>query len=446
MRTTRKRWIGAALIAPAVLVAGLTVGSARAGPSVHSLTPVADAYVSSARPTANFGSATRLRADGSPVVRTYVQFAVEGVDAPVTRAFLRVYPNSNSSDGFAVRPVADSSWREQTLTYADAPAVSPIAAARSGPLAAGEWKAVDVTSLVGGNGTLSLALTTSSSAAVALSSRESGARSPELVVETAEAPAPLLGAPATTRLRWIVTGSKMNTLSELDPALGAYHFDTPLAHAIGKEDGTQNQVVAGFDAQPTLKYESYARFRDDVAANRIDPSITSVLYDPEDWALTPDEEKRDPGRFMNLFADLAHAQGLVYVATPSRDLMGVPDAVCGKQGDETYSQAFLRCNIAGKAAAKADIYEVQAQVHERNPAVYRDFVQKTRAQALAANPRVVFLSGLATSPYNYVATSRMLFDAHESVKDLVAGHFFTINSGEEPIAIGFLQLLKASGQ
>jgi hypothetical protein len=49
-------------------------------------------------------------------------------------------------------------------------------------VAAGSWTSVDVTSLITGNGTFTLGLSTTSGTALALSSRESGANSPQLVI------------------------------------------------------------------------------------------------------------------------------------------------------------------------------------------------------------------------------------------------------------------------
>jgi hypothetical protein len=95
---------------------------------------------------------------------------------------LRIYANSNHSVGFAVRPVADTTWTETGLTYNNAPGFGGVAAS-SGPLAAGTWVEIDVTSLIVADGPLSLALTTTSGTAMSLASREAGATSPQLIIE-----------------------------------------------------------------------------------------------------------------------------------------------------------------------------------------------------------------------------------------------------------------------
>ena len=58
------------------------------------------------------------------------------------------------------------------------------AAGSSNGFSGAVWTTFDITSLVTGNGTINIALTTSSSTAVSLASRESGANAPQLIVET----------------------------------------------------------------------------------------------------------------------------------------------------------------------------------------------------------------------------------------------------------------------
>jgi hypothetical protein len=124
-----------------------------------------------------------LRADGSPLVRSYLRFDVQGLTGAVTRATLRIFTNSSSSAGYEVRSVTDNTWNELTLNYNNAPAMEGVTAA-SGPFGAGMWITVDITPLISGNGTFNLALTTTGSTAFSLASRESGGNAPQLIVET----------------------------------------------------------------------------------------------------------------------------------------------------------------------------------------------------------------------------------------------------------------------
>jgi acid phosphatase type 7 len=146
--------------------------------------PTDDSYVDGSNSTANFGSATTFRVDGSPIVRTYIRFNVQGLSGTITRVSLRVFANSSSSSGYTVSSVSDNTWTEATINYNNAPPLGGAVVSSNG-FSGGVWTTVDITSLVTGNGTYNLALTTSSSTAISLASRESGgANSPQLIVET----------------------------------------------------------------------------------------------------------------------------------------------------------------------------------------------------------------------------------------------------------------------
>ena len=143
--------------------------------------PKADAFVSEASRTQNFGHARRLKVDSSPAVRTYVTFNVDLSSDDVEHVSLLLYSRNRSRIGYRVRLVAER-WRERRITFANAPALLREFVT-SGPLRAGAWKAVDVTSLVAGEEErVSLALTTVSTKDAEFASRETGLHGPRLIV------------------------------------------------------------------------------------------------------------------------------------------------------------------------------------------------------------------------------------------------------------------------
>ncbi len=174
---------GAALMIVALAWSFGSLAGASAAPTTYVNAPVADAYVWATNPANNYGAQTKIRVDGSPLMETYLRFDVPVLSGPVTRATLRVYANSSSSAGWDVHAVADTTWGERTITFNNAPPIGSISGS-SGPFPGGTWTSADVTSLVTGSGPLSMALTTSSGTQVSLASRESGATTPRLVVET----------------------------------------------------------------------------------------------------------------------------------------------------------------------------------------------------------------------------------------------------------------------
>jgi hypothetical protein len=166
-----------------VVLAGALPSASSPGASARrSFGAAADAAVSAARPRANAGRLPALRVDAAPVERSYLRFRVRGLRAPVAEATLQLYALTSSRRGYRVHSVAAGDWREATISYAAAPALSGVRGA-SGPFRARTWTSVDVTPLIRGNSSVSLALTTTASSGIVLASREAAAHRPRLVVE-----------------------------------------------------------------------------------------------------------------------------------------------------------------------------------------------------------------------------------------------------------------------
>src|SRR5215213_5735325 len=174
IRDRRFVWLCLRALAPLVAIFAMSVSSAAAS----TFTPAADAYVDASLPDTNFGKKTSISVDASPVVVGYVRFSVSGVGS-TSSARLRVYADTSNSKGFEVRPVADTTWGETTINGSNAPTRGAVIGT-SGPVTAGVWYTVDVSSAVSGDGVYSFALTTVSGTATRYSSRE-GAHPAQLV-------------------------------------------------------------------------------------------------------------------------------------------------------------------------------------------------------------------------------------------------------------------------
>ncbi len=169
------------------LVAAIIVGAAAllfrplsADAAGSTLAPAADAYVNARYPSANYGSSTELRVDNSPVVHSYLRFNIPAGTGPIVKAVLRIYANSASSTGYTVSRVSNNTWSETGITYSNAPAIGTAVRA-SGAVRRNSWTSVDVTPYVTGPGMYSFALTTPSSTALSLASREA-TNKPQLVL------------------------------------------------------------------------------------------------------------------------------------------------------------------------------------------------------------------------------------------------------------------------
>jgi hypothetical protein len=145
--------------------------------------PVADTYVTAARPRANFGRSRVLRVDVSPETTAFVRFRLKRTTAPAASVTLLLRPGSPGRSRYAVRRVEDNEWRERRLTHATAPHPS-LRFASSRPVRRGAWSAVDVTAFVAaGDQEVSLAITTHGRQEISFGSRESQS-GPRLVVRT----------------------------------------------------------------------------------------------------------------------------------------------------------------------------------------------------------------------------------------------------------------------
>jgi acid phosphatase type 7 len=188
------RWCWPVLLGGASVVLALAPNAVAA--TSLSFSPIADAYVSEASPTANFGTATQISLQSAPALTGYIIFNPGGLPGSVTSATLRVQARTTSSHGFDVRALADTTWSEQTLAYENAPAPDPMIAASSGAFSSGQWISIDVTQLVEGNGPVGIALTRTRTTSVSVSSKEAGAAAaPQLTVTTTGTLAPVNTSP-----------------------------------------------------------------------------------------------------------------------------------------------------------------------------------------------------------------------------------------------------------
>jgi hypothetical protein len=156
------------------------------------LGPSADAVVKSATPGTNYGTATGLKADNSPVEMSFLKFVVTGTGGTVTAAKLRLFVADPSPSGGQFRHVPDNSWAEGSVTWSNAPAASSTNIASLGAVSTGTWVEVDVFSLVKGDGTYSLRISSTNSDGVIYNSKEfsDATRRPQLVLTTGSTPPP----------------------------------------------------------------------------------------------------------------------------------------------------------------------------------------------------------------------------------------------------------------
>jgi fibronectin type 3 domain-containing protein len=249
------------------VTAGVLAASTAGAAETLMFGPAADTYVGADRPTRNNGSAASLQVDNSPVRHILMRFSVSGVGTrSVVGAKLRLYNVDSSSAGGTFFRVSDNSWGETTVTWNTAPAAASTPLASLGAVAANTWYEVNLASLITGDGTYSLKITSGSTNGADYTSREGavGFR-PQLVVTaesaaditspTVSITAPAAGATVSGLVTVQATASDNVGVSKVDLRVdGAVHgTDTASPYAFvwdsaATSNGSHTLVAVASDA------------------------------------------------------------------------------------------------------------------------------------------------------------------------------------------------------
>jgi hypothetical protein len=230
--------------------------------------------------------------------------------------------------------------------------------------------------------------------------------------------------------------------------------ETELQQLFGNHDTFLTGAASGpadvTGAVKTATFTSYATLRSVLAGGRLPAGTQAVLYDNEDWPLTPAQEQQDPARYEQLAAGLVHARHLLFVSTPAADLT----SVLAPHAQQHYA-AYLQLHIAADAARYADVVDIQAQGSEADLTEFVSFVKEAAYQARQANPRVIVLAGISTNPSGQPITAAQLIAAVRGVRPFVNGFWLNIPSAgaacprcgaaRPQVAVPLLRLMLQSG-
>ena len=256
----------------------VTASVPTAGTRILTFIPTADSYTASDAPTTNYGSATTIIADNSPVKHVLTKFDVAGVGSgTVTSAKLRVFCVDGSAVGGDFRS-ADSSWSEKTVNWNTEPATGAIRLGTLGAVAKGTSYEVDATPLVAGDGQYSVKATSTSGDGAHYSSKE-GANSPRLVVTVRDTPDQTPPTAPTNLVATAVAAQQVNlSWSASDDDVGVTGYEILRDGAvIGTATTTSTQDTT---AQPGTTY-TYTVRAFDAAGRRSDPSNPATVTTPE---------------------------------------------------------------------------------------------------------------------------------------------------------------------
>ena len=244
-------------------------------------------------------------------------------------------------------------------------------------------------------------------------------------------------ASAATKPAWAMTGANIKSLSQLDSPTAAHFFNTASSYGNGASL-TGSPVQAHYATTPVLSYTSYAQFSSDIANGNISYPYTWVMYDPEEWAQTPVAEQQDPVKYMKLFGQLAHANGLKVIEAPALDLAYVSGTLYPRLSGESAAQWWTRVNIPGAAATNANIYVLQDESNIPNLSQYDSLYTSAAAQARAANSSVRVFAEVSTSN----GTSDQMTAAARSVSP---DGYYVAAPGAIPVADQFFLNMQAAG-
>lgn len=153
--------------------------------TTSTFTSIADAYVRSPAPTANYGADMTLRAykSGSSETNSHLRFSVAGITGPVQSAMLRLFViDTSTNGGGTLYRTIDNNWPETGINFSNQAATTGSPLATLGAVSSGNWIEIDVSSVVTANGVYTFGLLGNSSDAAYYASRETSNK-PELVIK-----------------------------------------------------------------------------------------------------------------------------------------------------------------------------------------------------------------------------------------------------------------------
>lgn len=241
-------------------------------------------------------------------------------------------------------------------------------------------------------------------------------------------------------VRWIVNaGSLHHAASAISLDQQKQYFGTPCTFMVGK---LKTEPFAQWNSIGTISIRSAGE-----VDQCCDEGVGAVMYDPEKWQFTPEEEQRNPGYYACKIAGIVHAQHRLLIVAPAADLVG---------GGPNRFDRFLQAKIAASMAKCADVYEIQAQGAELDVHDFASYVRKAAEQAREANPNIIVLAGISTNPTGKNVTAKELYACVQAVSNTVSGYWLNIPSGgaacptcgeaKPEVAAELLEMMKTGGR
>jgi hypothetical protein len=214
---------------------------------------------------------------------------------------------------------------------------------------------------------------------------------------------------------FIANAAVVDRTEALAPELVNRYFNVPTAFQFVSSASASYSPFASL-AAGVQSFTDETKLEQAVSSASLAPGTRAVLYDAENWSLTPTAQQQDPATYYQRAEAVAHTAGLLLIAAPGTDLANVVD-----RGSEPVWQRFLASGLPASIAQHADVYVVQSQLLEANLTSYESYVRQASYAATGANANVEVLSGVSTNPNGQVQTSQTMLDAALSVAAYASG-------------------------
>lgn len=234
----------------------------------------------------------------------------------------------------------------------------------------------------------------------------------------------MFSLPECDGLRWIVNaGSLKSVQEEFSLEAQKKYFDSSCTFLVtGKNISSDYAKWHSITTRTSTSVKGIKEVSaDDVAQ--------ALLYDPEVWPMTPENEQSNPVEATCEAATIAHAHGKWLMVTPAINLVRFASQDFEK--GEGRFELFEKTRLAEDMAKCADIYEIQAQGAEMDTEKFRNFVSAIATQVRGANPHILVMAGISTNPMGQQVSGDQLFEAVQSVRNIVDGFWLNIPAGGE---------------
>jgi hypothetical protein len=271
------------------------------------------------------------------------------------------------------------------------------------------------------------------------------------------------GSHSTGPARWLISRDAIRLIDTYlgNDTLTTSVFDTPTTVETG-------DPAAGWTSQKTVTFYAYGSsstphsFLYAIAKGLIPSGTTYVMYDDENWSMTPLDEQQDPAQYMADFVATAHDNGYQAIIAPSPDITTAMS--CFDSAKPNWENYLGSCGIPALVAkANADIFEIQAQPYENvtgtgsNCGCYRWIVSDAVSEARAIDPQIGVVAGLSSDPEGQVTSGETLYTDTLHTQSLVSGYWLNLpqkgqecasctSTGEPQVAAEYLTLREDGGK